>query len=44
MQDHKKARENIRKYNTRNDRDIKEPEESPKNTDARPKQTDHTPG
>ena len=29
---------------TRNDHGIKEPEESPKTADARPRQTDHTPG
>ena len=36
-----KAREDIRKYNyhTRNEHGIKEPEEIPKNADARPRQT-----
>ena len=32
------------RYHTRNDHCIKEPEESPKNAEARPRQTDHAPG
>ena len=29
---------------SRNDRDIKAPEDSPKNAEAKPRQTDYTPG
>ena len=43
-----KAREDIhqeiqRRDHTIHDRDIKEPEECPKNAEARPRQTDHAP-
>ena len=49
MQDHKKEskrghQEIQPRDHTRNDRGIKEPEESPKNAEARSRETDHTPG
>ena len=49
MQDHQKEsktghQEIQPRYHTRNDHDIKEPEESPKNAEGRPRQTGHTPG
>ena len=49
MQDHqkesKRGHQDIQPiYHTRNDHGIKQPEESPANEEARPRQTDHTPG
>ena len=49
MQDHqnesKRGHQEIQpRDHTINDHGIKEPDESPKNAEARPRQTDHTPG
>ena len=48
MQDHqkenKRGHQEKHQRDTRNYHDIKQPEESPKNAESRPRQTDHTPG